>query len=49
MRGSVLFLTSIPFLFCAAALFALTGAKRVSDAKNGGAEPGLAKAGGLAH
>lgn len=48
MRPSVLLLTSIPFLFCAAALFVLPSAKRASDARNAEGEVGLAKA-GFAH
>jgi AAHS family 4-hydroxybenzoate transporter-like MFS transporter len=48
MRPSVLFFTSIPFLFCAAALYGLIPAKRASDARNAEGEVPLGKA-GFAH
>jgi len=47
-RPTLLFLTAIPFFFCALALFALDVAKRNQDARLGGAA-GLEKAGGFAH
>ncbi len=46
-RLTILLVTSIPFLFCALALYALIPAKRASDARNSGAEVPLA--GGFAH
>jgi MFS transporter, AAHS family, 4-hydroxybenzoate transporter len=48
MRPSLLLLTSIPFLFCAASLVGLASAKRTSDARNTEDAP-LANAGGFAH
>ncbi len=48
MRPSVLLLTSIPFLFCAAALLGLTSAKRASDARNAEGEASI-RASGFAH
>jgi AAHS family 4-hydroxybenzoate transporter-like MFS transporter len=48
-RPTLLFLTAIPFFFCALALFALTIAKRNQDERSGTPAPTLGKAGGFAH
>ena len=48
MRPSLLLLTSIPFVFCAAALVGLSSAKRTSDARNQ-EDVVLVKTSGFAH
>ena len=48
-RPTLLFLTAIPFFFCALALFALTIAKRNQDERSGAPASALEKAGGFAH
>lgn len=47
-RPTLLLLDSIPFFFCALALYAMYVAKRARDGR-GGSEVSLAKAGGFAH
>ena len=46
-RSSLLFLTAVPFFFCALCLFALDVAKRNQSQRS--SEPALEKAGGFAH
>ncbi len=48
-RPTLLYLTAIPFFFCALALFALAIAKRSQDERTSAPVPALEKAGGFAH